>query len=106
MKPPLYLVCKRPGCGQLRHVARPWQQRKGGYCSHRCASIGTGNVKHMNPSAGGRMTAHRKRLALVARVKDLSPLDAFRLGYQRGLSSKTRQLAKRVRSAAEGESPR
>jgi hypothetical protein len=48
---------------------------------------------------GGYASGKLRRLAVIARVQGLTPLDAFRLGYMRGLHSKHRQLKARVVAA-------
>lgn len=44
---------------------------------------------------GGRTRALRARLALLARLDGVTPVDAFKLGYHRGLQAKWRQLRRR-----------
>lgn len=90
----LFIVCKREGCEQLREVNRPYKQRRGGYCSSRCASLATQNIRKADASRGGRVTALRKRQLLKTRLDGMQPLDIFRLGYARGLNAKWRALRK------------
>lgn len=92
--PPLFIVCKRPGCEAIREVNRPWKQRKGGYCSSRCAALDIRNIRHADAARGGRTTALRRRQQLKARLDGMRPVDIFRLGYARGLNAKWRALHK------------
>jgi hypothetical protein len=92
---PLFIVCKRTECRQLREVNRPYLQRRGGYCSRRCAAIVNQNISNAECGKGGLESGRRRQAAVVARVAGLSPIDAFRLGYVRGLQSKLRQIGKR-----------
>lgn len=88
MSPRLFLLCARGECGRRRRVragdrgvlARP------GYCSHRCAAL-------QQRLGVDRAAAAKRRM--LARVAHLSPLEAFRLGYVRGLQSKLRQIRTR-----------
>jgi len=91
---PLFIVCKRHGCEGIREVRRPHLQRKGGYCSSRCAAIDTRNIAKADHASAGRMSALRRRQQLKARLATLSPLAIFRLGYTRGLQAKWRTLRK------------
>lgn len=50
------------------------------------------NIPREAMSRGGKMRASRMRSALAQRVVNLTPLEAFRLGYRTGLGSKTRRL--------------
>ena len=77
--------CRRPGCG-ARRVSRPRLLARPGYCSHRCAALGSGL---------GVARARALRRQVLARLQALTPLEAFRLGYVRGLQSKCRQIRKR-----------
>lgn len=83
---PLFITCKRSGCGELRQVETVEQQVKGGYCSHRCAAL---------DHRLGVERARKLRAAMLERLDGLTPLEAFRLGYVRGLQSKIRQIRKR-----------
>jgi hypothetical protein len=99
---PLFIVCKRPGCEQIRQVRRPYLQRRGGYCSSRCANLATHNLTRAAAAKGGRVSASHKRTALVARLDGLSKLAAFRLGYDRGLQAKWRALRRQVERVTHG----
>lgn len=52
------------------------------------------NIPREAMSRGGKVRASRARTRLIQRVAHLTPVEAFRLGYRTGLSSKTLQLKK------------
>ena len=97
---PRFIVCQNPRCGQVKQVCRPYEQKIRKYCTRRCSNVVHGNITRAAASRGGLERARRARLALVARIAGLTPLEAFRLGYTKGLMSKTRQLHKRRETAA------
>ncbi len=84
--PKLFRRCKRRGCGKRRDVAHPKPLERPGYCSHRCAAL---------DQRLGVNRASAMRRQLMARLDGLTPLQAFRLGYVRGLESKCRQIRKK-----------
>lgn len=92
---PLYLECKWPGCGRLRQVRRPCQQRRGGYCSRRCAAITNRNIARADHVAAGRESGRRRRNSIKARLRGLTKLEGFLLGYRNGLQSKWRSLRRK-----------
>lgn len=98
---PLYIECANPQCLAIKQVKTRALQQAQRFCSRRC---GTAFRMHMNlnreaQSRGGKMRAHRMRVALMEKLKDMTLADAFRLGYARGLQSKWRQT-RRIRRAA------
>lgn len=98
----LFITCARDGCGQVKRVRNRALQKIQRFCSRQCATssrVGTVFCREAQ-SRGGKMRAHRARLALIARVAHLTPVEAFRLGYVRGLESKHRQLRRRQHGRA------
>ena len=95
---PLYITCEREACGAVIRVKNRALQQVQRFCSRRCATLmcAVNNLYREAQSRGGKTRAHRARLALIQRVQGLSPVEAFRVGYLRGLGSKHRQLARRV----------
>lgn len=100
--PPRFITCRRPGCDGIRQVLRPNQQRRGGYCSKRCASIDHANWKHCNHSAAGKKSAQVRRRHTLELVANLTPLDAFKVGYARGLYAKWKALRKKYELVPKG----
>lgn len=93
---PLYVTCEH--CGQLKEVANRQLQRVQRFCSRRCgttARVNT-NLSREYQSRGGKVRASRARARLMLTISTLTPLEAFRLGYSRGLGSKHRQIRKRL----------
>lgn len=84
---PLYIVCAYGPCGNVVPVAKPSLQKRRKYCSQRCNGLANANCTKNRAACarGGTETAHRKRLAVLQRVKGLSALEAFRQGYRLGL---------------------
>lgn len=91
---PLFIQCKRPGCEGVKQVRRVCDQRKVKYCSQRCIAIVTQNIRRAGRKGIEASVRQRQRKVLL-RVKGLSPIAAFRLGYVRGLQSKLRQIRRR-----------
>ena len=56
------------------------------------------NLSRDAMSRGGKMRASRARARLMLTIQHLTPLEAFRVGYVRGLQSKWRQT-RRQRAA-------
>lgn len=96
---PRYVLCQRPGCGGYAVVRKPSEQGKRKYCSRRCANIVNYNITPEECGQGGTRRAARSRARLVTLLTGLTVLEAFRLGYTRGLQSKTRQLLTKHRRA-------
>lgn len=92
---PLHILCARPGCEGALRVRTPSEQRRHRFCSRRCAALVTQNIRRAQPGKGGRTSGRRRQQASLARVAGLTPLQAFRLGYVRGLQSKLRQIRTR-----------
>lgn len=94
----LFIVCQRANCDGpgFRRVRRPWQQRVGGYCSRRCATLDHQPWLKSDRSAAGTRSGQIRQAHVLTTVQHLTPLDAFRLGYQRGLQSKHRQIRRLV----------
>jgi hypothetical protein len=92
---PLFVTCER--CGGLKQVPTRSRQARQRFCSFHCARKATAvmNIPREAQSRGGKMRASRCRARLMAAVARLTPMEAFRLGYTRGMQSKNRQLAKR-----------
>lgn len=89
---PLFIVCQR--CGAIKPVPLPSVQRTQRYCSRRCAASVTQNIRKAGRIGIERSVAKRRRHVLT-RVAGLTPVQAFRLGYVRGLQSKLRQIRQR-----------
>ena len=99
---PLFITCARASCGQVKAVRNRSLQQVQRFCSRRCATssrVGSA-ITQAAQSRGGKMRAHRARLALLERIKDLSPVEAFRVGYTTGLGSKWRQTARARQKAS------
>lgn len=92
---PLYITCRRHGCGGKARVPNRWHQRNRRYCSKRCATLANEPIMRLVRQKGGFAAGKVRRQAVIARVQGLTPLEAFRLGYMRGLHSKHRQLKAR-----------
>lgn len=99
-EPPLAL-CQRPGCENVRTVRNTWEQKRAKYCSRHCAGLMTKNLPQMSRSKrreygrlGGLKSTQMRRAQMIAALKDLTPLDAYKkgriegwhAGYRRGLS--------------------
>lgn len=91
---PLFSCCARRSCGRVFGVRRPVEQRRRKYCSRRCAALVNQNITGAG-SKGGLQAARVRRRRVLDRLDGLTVLQAFRLGYVRGLESKTRQIRKR-----------
>lgn len=91
---PLYIECKRPGCGRLREVRCPAHQARGGYCSQRCNALVNQNIRKAGLK-GVWGSAHQRKRRVLARIDGLTPLEAFKLGYRSGLRSKSYQIRRR-----------
>ena len=52
------------------------------------------NLSRDAMSRGGKMRASRARARLMLTIQHLTPLEAFRVGYVRGLQSKWRQTCR------------
>lgn len=89
---PLYVTCQRPGCEGIRQVSRPHLQRSGKYCSRRCAAIVAKNIAKTDKVAAARKSAQSRRAKILQRLTGMTPYEAFKLGYTRGLQSKWRSL--------------
>lgn len=96
---PLFITCQREGCENIREVRCPRYQREQKYCSRRCAALVSKNILHAEPGKGGREAGRRRQRALLERVKNLTPVEAFRVGYVRGLQSKRRQMQRKATAA-------
>jgi hypothetical protein len=88
---PLFITCQRPGCGCIRFVRRPSEQLTEKYCSRRCSNIVNKNVRHA-AKLGLRRSIQARRQKAIARIRGLSPRQAFLVGYKAGLSSKLYQI--------------
>lgn len=101
MTNPLYILCQRPGCEQYVAVTKVSRQQTRKYCSQRCANLvnrnGTRNLAACR--RGGLERARRARLRVAEMLKGKTLLEAFRIGYDRGLHSKHRQLRRRDSAA-------
>lgn len=102
MAGPYFIVCANPACAAVKQVRRPSEQIRHRFCSRKCAAIVLCNITKIQGAnrRGGLERGRLARLAVVARVSGLTPLAAFRLGYEKGLYSKYRQ-GRRVRRATE-----
>lgn len=96
---PLYITCLRHGCGVRVRVINRYQQRMRKYCSKRCSTVAHEPIMRLVRRKGGLARAAMMRKAVIARVANLTPLEAFRLGYLKGLQSKHRQLKARGEAA-------
>lgn len=101
MPGPYFIICANPTCEQVKQVRRPSDQQRHRFCSRKCSAIVVCNITKVAGAArlGGLAKAKQAQRAVVARVQGLTPLAAFRLGYDRGLQSKHRQLRKRSAAA-------
>lgn len=96
---PLFVVCARVSCGKVRQVRTRCQQQRQRFCSPRCAYLGrrrAGGFTKAQMALGGKIRASRARAALIARVAGMTPVDAFRAGYVKGLQAKWRRARQRV----------
>jgi len=96
---PLFFICQNPACQKVVRVKTPKQQRDRRCCGPRCVAIVFPNLTKELRRKGGLTRARRDRLRIRARIKDLTPIQAFRKGYLLGLASKHRQLRKRAATA-------
>lgn len=99
---PFFGVCARVECGALFEVRKRSILRVRKHCSHRCASLAAAARRgraafQAAGRKGGAVWGRRAQRRALARVKGLSPLEAFRRGYDIGLQSKLRQIRKRYR---------
>jgi hypothetical protein len=103
MKPkmPYFIVCANPACGKVKQVRRPSEQKRHRFCSRKCAAIVICNITKVPgaPRLGGLARGRMLRLALMKQLDGLSPIAAFRLGYDHGLQSKHRQIRRRRMAA-------
>lgn len=97
---PLFITCAR--CEGVKQVKNRHLQRIQRFCSKRCGTLAScGNAFNKDAqSRGGKTRARRARLALMRQIRHLGPVEAFRMGYVRGLQSKWRQTRNRNRRAA------
>jgi hypothetical protein len=89
-----FVECQR--CGAIRTARSRAEQKHGKYCSRKCSNLVNQNIRFGMPR-GVANSARARRLRVVARVQHLTPVEAFRLGYVRGLYSKLRQVKRRYR---------
>jgi hypothetical protein len=89
----LFIECP---CGQLKQVKTRWHQARQKHCSRSCAQHFAGASRE-DRARGGRTRGARARLAIMQTIGEMTPLQAFRCGYDRGLHSKWRQTNKRLR---------
>lgn len=94
---PYFIRCQNPKCQRLKQVRTPYHQRRRKFCSHSCAMTVIRNITREASRRGGLTRARRIRERLVHNVGMLTPLEAFRLGYVRGLQSKLRQIRRKYR---------
>ena len=103
---PLFVTCQRPGCGGIRSVRHPREQRRGKYCSRFCAAMMNQNLmKRPETRRNGLLAGiQSKKRKMREKVQGLTPLEAFQLGYETGMRSKVRYLKRLVREirAAKG----
>lgn len=94
---PLFITCEREACGKVIQVRDRCLQRVQRFCGLTCAAIARNSRPHtfLASQKGGKERGRRARLKIMERVKGMTPVEAFRLGYVRGLQSKHRQLANR-----------
>lgn len=104
-RPVLYIFCQRPGCGGIKRVRWPCEQRKLKYCGYSCSSIMTNNLRHADRRAAARHTRRTYKAIVRAKVEQLSPVAAFELGYKLGLNAKWRQLRQRYVVIARPKNP-
>lgn len=89
----LFITCQREDCGRVVAVRDRRMQRLRKYCSLSCSAI----QRNRNPAAflassrGAKERVKRERARLMEEVRTMSPIEAFRIGYTRGLYSKRRQ---------------
>jgi hypothetical protein len=97
---PLFITCER--CEAIKQVKNRTVQRLQRFCSKHCATKACCShpFNKEAQSRGGKMRASRMRTALMVKVGHLGPVEAFRLGYARGLQSKWRQTRNRRKVAA------
>lgn len=93
---PLFIFCRRHACGAKVRVPNRWHQRTRRYCSKRCATIALEPIMRLVRQKGGYASGKLRQRALLARVQGMTPVEAFRVGYLRGLQSKHRQLRRRA----------
>jgi hypothetical protein len=94
---PLFVQCKRAGCGQIREVQTREQQATGWYCSTKCERMVRAKFQAFG-QVGGTVSGAKRTAALLARVRGLSPIEAYHLGYQKALD-RTWRKAQRERRA-------
>lgn len=96
---PLFILCQREGCENVKQVRTRYEQRTFRYCSKACAASATADSRREACRAAcrrvGLARGHQMKQQLLARVAHLTPLEAFRIGYLRGLGAKRRQVLKR-----------
>lgn len=91
-KIPRFIVCANPGCQHIKQVRRPHEQAFRKYCSRKCSNIVNHNITRAAAGAGGRERGRRIRLAIRETLRSLTKIECFRLGYDKGLQSKHRQI--------------
>lgn len=93
MKIDRFITCERQACGAVKQVRNPYEQRTMRFCSRKCAGMVLKNITKIPGanSRGGLENVRRRRLAILARLEGMTVLEAFRLGYNKGLFSKIRQ---------------
>lgn len=87
---PLFVTCQRPGCGQIREVRFPSQQKRGKYCSNRCQMLHR-PCWHLGWPKGVAVRKQKVR----DRIEGLTLVEAFNLGYRAGLVGKLVHIRKR-----------
>ena len=97
-----YKLCDRRGCGGFRAIRRPFELRQTGYCSRRCAALVNKNWRHADASAAGRQSALvRRRHTRVLIDACATKLEAFQLGYHRGLEAQRRARSRAAQAKEE-----
>lgn len=86
---PIRRVC--PWCKEPFWLRRPGEVDTRKYCSRSCAGAGSGNWRKAI-AVGVPASVKARQRRVLERVKHMTPLEAFRAGYLRGIESKYRQL--------------
>jgi len=99
---PLYVFCQRPGCEGYARVTNRSKQRTRKFCSRRCAALAQpqSTLSTEARSRGGKTRAQRARRRLMQRIAGMSAIEAFRVGYVRGLQSKWRKTRAKLGQTA------
>lgn len=87
-----YAMCQREGCENVFQLRRPSERGKRKFCSQRCNGMAYQRFSKeaMDRGRAKGIVTHKRKV--LARIDGLTPLEAFKLGYQCGQRTKHTRL--------------